>query len=668
MVNTSLFTGLSGLQAHSRYIDVIGNNLANVSTPGFWGSRTTFSDILSFTLSPGAAPTGNFGGNNPMQIGLGVGVGSIDLRTDQGTFEDTGRPLDVALQGKGFFTLSSGVQTYYSRVGTFGVDSARNLVDIRSGFRVLNSSGGNINVPVTDTLPPQATAAVDFQGNLPAEVAGPLAEIITSETPLLEGTAASKAATPPAATYNMSAYSGNGAQLMFFINGKSGIPVSFAGTAFTNAAAALPSEIAAAINASAIGNDVVATGNDATGALDFQTIRLGENASLRIDQGPAAASAGILGALNLNSTLASGTQTPVTAATNMANLTGRQAVYQSGDGIVITGTRPNGIPVSATFRYGAANDGTTVGDFITFMNVAFGSTDATNGSTASLASDASGNLVLTANERGDANLSLKLSDAAGNVGTSLFTSFEVTQDGSGPDSHLATIDIFDSLGRSHPVTLTFTRTETDSKIWDLTATMDATEGTITNGTVAGISFNADGSFQVIGGGTNFLEFNFAGVGGAPQRVTLNMGTSGQLDGLTLTGNKASAAATNQDGYAAGELLTVAFTASGQLVGSYSNGLTNVLDTLRISVFPNQGGLLRAGETMFVEAPNTDNPIATTAGVGGAGVLRPGSLENSNVDIATEFVKLIEAQRGFQANSRVITTTDEILAELINIVR
>ena len=113
---------------------------------------------------------------------------------------------------------------------------------------------------------------------------------------------------------------------------------------------------------------------------------------------------------------------------------------------------------------------------------------------------------------------------------------------------------------------------------------------------------------------------------------------------------------------------MSFTPTGDLVGSYSNGLTNTLDTLRISVFPNQSGLLRAGNTMFVEAPNTDDPISTTAGVGGAGIVRAGSLENSNVDIATEFVKLIEAQRGFQANSRVITTTDEILAELINIVR
>ena len=79
MVNTSLFTGLSGLRAHQRYLDVIGNNLANVSTPGFWGSRATFSDILSFTLRAGSGPNGTFGGQDPAQIGLGATLSSIDL-------------------------------------------------------------------------------------------------------------------------------------------------------------------------------------------------------------------------------------------------------------------------------------------------------------------------------------------------------------------------------------------------------------------------------------------------------------------------------------------------------------------------------------------------------------------------------------------------------------
>ena len=121
-------------------------------------------------------------------------------------------------------------------------------------------------------------------------------------------------------------------------------------------------------------------------------------------------------------------------------------------------------------------------------------------------------------------------------------------------------------------------------------------------------------------------------------------------------------------FAAGTLLNVGFDTSGNLVGYYSNGQSQTLDTLRISMFSNEGGLVRSGDTMFTESPNSDDAIATTANAAGAGSVRAGQLENSNVDIAREFVNLIEAQRGFQANSRVITTTDEILAELMNIVR
>src|SRR5689334_6804705 len=129
MVSTALFTGLTGLRAEQSYIDIIGNNLANVSTAGFRASRATFSDILSMTLSGGSGPNGNFGGTNPMQIGYGTVVSTIDTDTSQGTFQDTGRPLDVALQGKGFFTLTDGTQQFYTRVGSFGVDSSHNLVD-----------------------------------------------------------------------------------------------------------------------------------------------------------------------------------------------------------------------------------------------------------------------------------------------------------------------------------------------------------------------------------------------------------------------------------------------------------------------------------------------------------------------------------------------------------
>ena len=255
----------------------------------------------------------------------------------------------------------------------------------------------------------------------------------------------------------------------------------------------------------------------------------------------------------------------------------------------------------------------------------------------------------------------------GNVGSANWPSFEVAQQGTGPDTAITSIDVVDSQGRTHPVTMTFTRNANDPTIWDMQAEIDPDEGTILQDSIGQIRFNNDGSFNVIGGGSNQLSFTWNGLA-QTQSVTVNLGTSGQFDGVAMLGNATTLAAVDQDGFGAGTLLNVGFNNDGELVGFYSNGQSQVLDQLRISMFSNEGGLVRQGDTLFTESPNSDDAIATTANAAGAGMVRAGQLENSNVDIAKEFVNLIEAQRGFQANSRVITTTDEILAELMNIVR
>lgn len=655
MVSTALYTGLSGLRAHQTYIDVIGNNLANVSTPGFRGSRATFSDLLSFTIRSGAGPGGNFGGTNPMQIGYGAVMATVDTDLNQGTLTDTGRSLDVALQGRGFFTLTNGVQTFYTRVGSFGVDADRTLVDLRTGLRVVGSTGSNISVPVSDTLPAQPTAQISFQGNLPARVGGPLEEILQTSAALLEGTAATKTATGTAGTgnqFDLTSFAGR--TVLVSVNGGAQQTVTFPAATFGGGPVAA-STVAAAFSLQGL----AVTADDTAGTISFSTVRLGEGATLKFDDGPAAA--GLLSALGMNATLVTGTQSTATATTDLAGLTSRTTAYAIGDNITISGTNPDGSVFSDTFVYGAGNDGTTVGDLIAFLNATIDSAQAT----AQLTGD--GNIRLVANEKEEASMSLFIGDASGNTGTNGWANFEVAQDGTGPDTAVTSIDVVDAQGRTHPVTMTFTRSTVDSQIWDLHATIDAADGAITQSSIGQIRFNDNGSFNVIGGGTNALTFAWNGISAA-QSVTVNLGSPGQFDGVAQLGNVATVAAIDQDGYAAGTLLNAGFDNEGRLVGYYSNGQHQVLSTLRISMFSNEGGLVRIGDTLFVESPNSDDAITTTANSAGAGTVRAGQLENSNVDIAREFVNLIEAQRGFQANSRVITTTDEILAELMNIVR
>lgn len=668
MVSTALFTGLSGLRVHQNYIDVIGNNLANVSTAGFRGSRVTFSDLLSFTMRPGSGPNGNFGGENPLQIGHGAIMASVDTDTSQGTFQDTGRSLDVALEGHGFFTLTNGTQSFYTRVGTFGIDAENSLVDLRSGLRVLNSSGNRISVPVSDTLPAAATNRIDFQGNLPARVGGPLAEIVQSNAVLKEGQPAHKLATGTAGTgnqFDLTSYAGK--TLLVSVNNGSQqtvtIPASFA-TGPVNASA-----VKAVFDAAHV-TGLNITADDVAGTLSFDTVKLGTSAKLKLDDGTGAN--GLLQAMGgLTALLVTGSEQAATSATDLGQMTARNKPYSDGDSLTISGTNPDGTVFSDTFVYGTSNDGTTLGDLLKFLNgdatavpPVVGVLDSTQ-STAELTAD--GNLRIVATDKKEASMSLFIGDVSGNQGTTGWPNFEVAQDGTGPDTATTSIDVVDSQGRTHPVTLTFTRSTTDSSIWDLQASIDTTEGSITQNSIGQIRFNDNGSFNVIGGGTNALTFSWNGISAA-QNVTVNLGSSGQFDGIAMLGNATTVAATNQDGYVAGELLNPGFNSKGELVGYYSNGKTKVLDTLRITMFSNEGGLTKVGDTMYAESPNSGDPIATTANSAGSGSVRAGQLENSNVDIAREFVNLIEAQRGFQANSRVITTTDSILAELMNIVR
>ncbi|KLU60433.1 flagellar hook protein FlgE [Peptococcaceae bacterium CEB3] len=133
----SLYSAVSGLKAHQVMMDTIGNNIANVNTPGFKASRVTFATMLSQTMKGSAAPTATMGGANAAQVGLGTQVGAIDQIMSQGSAENTGKWSDLMVQGEGFFVLNDAGKTVYTRAGNFGTDSNGNLVDNATGAYVL---------------------------------------------------------------------------------------------------------------------------------------------------------------------------------------------------------------------------------------------------------------------------------------------------------------------------------------------------------------------------------------------------------------------------------------------------------------------------------------------------------------------------------------------------
>ena len=177
---TSLFAGVSGLKNHQLMMDVIGNNIANVNTIGFKKGRATFTDMFSQTLQDASQPSGTLGGKNPMQVGLGMSMGSIDMDTSQGSFQSTGMTSDLAIQGSAFFIVNQGGKTLYTRDGNVEIDTNGTLSNKSTGGiiqgRMADANGNipagaplqNILIRKDLTSAPKATTEADFAGNLDA--------------------------------------------------------------------------------------------------------------------------------------------------------------------------------------------------------------------------------------------------------------------------------------------------------------------------------------------------------------------------------------------------------------------------------------------------------------------------------------------------------------------
>ncbi|HMS02721.1 MAG TPA: flagellar hook-basal body complex protein, partial [Gemmatimonadaceae bacterium] len=132
----SLFAGVSGLRNHQVRMDVIGNNISNVNTVAFKAGRVTFKEGFAQLLQGASRPPGDQGGINPIQIGLGMQIGSIDQIFNQGNIETTGLVTDLAIQGDSLFVVRKGNQSFYTRSGNFQVDALGQLVSPTNGFVV----------------------------------------------------------------------------------------------------------------------------------------------------------------------------------------------------------------------------------------------------------------------------------------------------------------------------------------------------------------------------------------------------------------------------------------------------------------------------------------------------------------------------------------------------
>jgi len=643
-MGASLLSGVSGLRSHQRLLDVVANNLANINTPGYKSARVEFSDLFSQTLDTGGASTTGIGGRNPVQLGMGVKTAGIETDFEQGTLSATGRVFDTAIEGDGFFALSDGKQNYYTRVGRFDVDSSNRLVHLGTGYLVLDVEGNSIDIPKNVTLPGQETSSVSVVGNLNANANGPLQEVMA--TSAIVTTDAAVITSSSAGPYALA----DGDSLTITAN-EQGLPQTFTfdSADFADITQATAQEVADVINATAYAfraevrdNRLMLVSNTSTSASSLQVAD--------VTGTPAAA---------LGLTTDAVTKVASTS-TDLRDLASNVRDYVDGDSIAISGLDYDGTQVSGTFTFGAANDGTTMGDLVSKINEIFA------GCTASI--DSAGNILLTANNTGETNLSITLTDSAGDTGATTWSNhaFQTITPGGLGSTRSTSIRIYDQMGGSHVLTVLFRKESTNT--WSATASV--TDGEMLDASIEGIRFAEDGSFsQVVGTGLGDpgFEVRLPGIASA-QVIQLDFGTSGGFDGLTQYGDSFSAAAIEQNGFGPGALSSVSIKSDGTIQGNFSNGQITDIAQIQVATFSNPAGLLKHGDNMYLPGANSGAAVAGAATTGGAGRISASTLESSNVDIALEFTRLITAQRGFQVNARTITTTDQMMQELANLIR
>jgi flagellar hook protein FlgE len=151
-------------------------------------------------------------------------------------------------------------------------------------------------------------------------------------------------------------------------------------------------------------------------------------------------------------------------------------------------------------------------------------------------------------------------------------------------------------------------------------------------------------------------------------VSLNVGSPGSFTGITQFRSPSTTAAREQDGYPMGKLQQISIDEFGEITGQYTNGVNKSIARIMLAEFNNPAGLLKADDSMFAVSNNSGMGVMLQAGIGTPTKVKPGALEMSNVDLATEFTNMITTERGYQANARVITTSDTMLQELVQLVR
>ncbi|MCF8105397.1 MAG: flagellar hook-basal body complex protein [Desulfohalobiaceae bacterium] len=623
-------SGISGLQSFSNAMSVIGNNLANTNTTGFKSSRTLFADLIPDNV------TGT-GGTN--QIGRGSTLSRVDNIFTQGSIESTSSNTDLAIEGPGFFMVRNpdSQATYFTRAGTFRLDQGGDLTNpegfVVQGFE--RQADGSFSDLINDVhintrsfVPAQASSEVALTTNLNAQSE-------TSAWDLNDPVTTSNFATTTEVYDSL----GNTHLITSYFN-KTGdntweyhqtVPAEEIGNSGGNPTDGLARISGTEVTGTLAAGDLIVNGNDvgAVGSQDAAAIA----AAIGTADASVSAAASNSVTLNINEDSLADNDG---ADTNLSHI--------SFD-LTLDGT-------TNTVTFDAANDG----DGITAADIAAAIDNQFAAGTAGLSGTG---ITLTSSDGSNieiANLDIQNVADDANSGLADGTTY-------GSIELSSSADIV--LGGNNEAKAGFTD--------GATGLFEPTMVEVASGS---FSFDSQGLLSQIttdGGSTITAE------DAAWPRVTIaaeNLDWANGADqdqsvdyelNLTQFATDSRVVTQEANGYSSGNLSDISVDSEGTITGIYSNGEMRDLARLALGKFSNNNGLAKIGKNLFQATNLSGPPDVGTAG-SGVGKIYSNSLEQSTVDIAEEFTKMITTQRSFQANSKTITTTDEMLNEVINLKR
>ncbi|MGD0901417.1 MAG: flagellar hook-basal body complex protein [Terracidiphilus sp.] len=604
----SFYIPLSGLNADSTALNTIANDLSNMNTTAFKAQATNFSDLFYQQV-------GTSGSGDAIQVGGGTKVAANETDFTQGSIDSTGVDTDAAMNGNGFFVLNDGGVNVFTRAGDFSLASNGNLITT-DGLSVMgyptvkgvvntNAALAAVNIPENQVEPPSATTTFGMTATL--DSATLVGGSVPGQVQVYDSLGNSYEAT---VTYTKT------------------------GTNAWSYGISLPDSLQASPPTPAVVTTAVTPTSKVVGLNTLYTYDFGssEGALATVDKASTLTIGGVAVAIPAAGEL-------VSALNGQINGLGVAGVSSTLSNGVLTVTAPTATAVVSAVSQDMA--GATI-------NYSFGSSGA-----ATATVDPTTNLTITGLTAGGNTATITAPPIAAGE---LVGAYQLALQGAVTAAGITGVTVSNVGG-----TLTVTganMTTTGSVIQDPVASANAT-GTLTfdsNGNLVSPAANVSGiSFAGLADGASTLNMTWdvLGPSGAP--------TISQVDATS------SVSATTQNGYASGNYQSFTVGSDGTVTATYSNGQTQIVGQLALANMANLQGLHDLGNTEYATTLASGTASIGISGTNGLGTLTGGAVEESNVNISTEFSDLIIAQRAFEANAKAVTTFDTLTQETINMI-